>query len=76
MEKLKHEEIVEKCVGCLKIVLSEQDSTISICSVYIFPSSKWRFQNCPLCTHIKKKVTEEEKMDPLKKSKRGFKKKK
>lgn len=72
--ELENEPIIEKCAGCSKIIPSPKDAEKQICKNYLIPKAKWRFQNCPMATHIKKEVTEEEKMDPLKRSKRSMKK--
>jgi hypothetical protein len=52
MEFLK---VDEKCYGCDKVTKDET------CEAYINPSIWWREGwNCPLATHVKKSITEEE----------------
>lgn len=68
------EPIIDQCVGCSKITPTQEDPSKLICKVYLFPKAKWRSGNCPMATHVKKEVTKEEMMDPLKKSKRSRKK--
>lgn len=61
------EKVHEKCVGCDKI-----DSD-QFCIVYIKPSIWWdKRGNCPVATHISKKVAvAEKKVNPLKASKKA-----
>lgn len=60
--------IVEKCKGCLHIVLD------SGCEVYEFPEAKWSAGNCPMNTHLRKVEKKQEKqVDPIKMSKRRIK---
>jgi len=60
--------IVEKCVGCGKIV--EQGGG-SFCAMYPDPSSKWAIGGCSTATHIKHTQTASvQKINPLKASKR------
>lgn len=61
-------EVVEKCKGCLHIVLGTG------CEVYEFPESKWSAGNCPMNTHLRKVEGKKEKaLDPIKASKRRIK---
>ena len=58
------QEIVEKCIGCVRV-----DG--EVCSVYLSPAAKWRNQNCPMATNlIPEKVKEKKKVNPIKHSKR------
>jgi len=60
--------VIEKCNGCDKVLVS------GYCDLYPDTSLKWRNRNCPSATHLKKKVDEQKKINPLKVSKKGVKK--
>jgi hypothetical protein len=47
-------------------------STGKFCSNFPYPAQKWQNANCTMATHIKKvQKTEEQKINPLKASKRA-----
>ena len=71
MEILK-EPIVEACLGCGKII---QDGEKQICNNYPIPKNMWRARNCLMATHLKREVTPEKEVNPLKKSKRSMRRK-
>lgn len=65
--------IIENCEGCARIVEFE---TGKYCSSFPYPAQKWQKGSCPMATHIKKaQKTEEQKINPLKASKRSAEKK-
>jgi RNA polymerase subunit RPABC4/transcription elongation factor Spt4 len=62
--------ILEKCKGCKKVT---EDG---FCMVYDNPEAKWSVGGCFIATHIsKEKSFMAKKMNPLKASKKGKKKK-
>ncbi len=63
-------EIIEKCVGCNKII---EFSGGKYCSVSPDPSQKWHMGNCNMASHIVAEVIDlkGKKINPLKASKRG-----
>ncbi len=63
--------IIEKCEGCNKTLETE---TGKYCKVYPDPTAKWITGTCPTASHIKREVKEEQKINPLKASKRASKK--
>ena len=63
--------IVEKCDGCNKVL---ETAGGKYCKVYPDPTAKWLTGNCPTASHIKREVKEEQKINPLKASKRASKK--
>ncbi len=63
--------VIEKCDGCNKVL---ESSTGKFCRVYPDPTAKWAIGGCPTASHIKKVVKEEQKINPLKASKRANKK--
>ncbi len=67
--------IVEKCEGCQRIVQVEAGR---YCSVYPNPSMKWRTGICNMATHVKIEISkqQQEKINPLKASKRAAKSRK
>ncbi|MGC8718616.1 MAG: PxxKW family cysteine-rich protein [Thermodesulforhabdaceae bacterium] len=67
--------IVEKCEGCQKIITL---ATGKYCSVFPNPSIKWRNTICNMATHVKIETSsqQQEKINPLKASKRSAKGKK
>jgi hypothetical protein len=61
--------IVEQCEGCTRIVEFE---TGRFCSSFPYPEQKWQKGSCSLSTHVKKvQKAEEQKINPLKASKRN-----
>lgn len=63
-------EIVEACKGCNRAAEIE---TGWYCSACPEPSIKWKNGNCNLATHVTNatEVTQKQKINPLKASKRG-----
>jgi len=48
--------IVEKCIGCERIVkLIEEGTEVEYCAVYLYPEAKWRSGGCPMASHLKDK---------------------
>lgn len=64
--------IIEKCEGCSKIL---ESATGKYCKMYPDPKAKWSLGGCPTASHVKRNVKEEQKINPLKASKRANKKK-
>lgn len=64
--------VVEQCGECSKIFDYESGK---YCKIYPEPKSKWLRGNCPTASHIKMEITEAQKINPLKASKRASKKK-
>ena len=61
--------IVESCEGCVKIVEFE---TGKYCSNFPNPAQKWQKGTCPMSSHVKKTTqATEQKINPLKASKRA-----
>jgi hypothetical protein len=60
--------VVENCDGCTRTVEFE---TGKYCSSFPYPAQKWQKGNCPMSTHVKKAAKEEQKINPLKASKRA-----
>lgn len=61
--------IIENCEGCTRIV---QFETGMYCSSFPYPAQKWQKGACPMSSHVKKGVKQEEqKINPLKASKRS-----
>ena len=48
---IDHQEIVEECKGCKKVV--KRFDGKEICACHCFPHTKWWFEKCPQATHIK-----------------------
>ncbi len=67
--------VVEKCEGCQRII--ERDSG-RFCAVYPNPAVKWKTGICNMATHVKVELSkqQQEKINPLKASKRAAAKKK
>jgi hypothetical protein len=64
--------IVEQCVGCDRIVDLE---TGQYCKTYPNPSVKWKTGHCNFATHVKAAAqSHQDKINPLKASKRNNKK--
>ncbi len=61
--------IVEQCEGCDRIVEFESGR---YCASFPAPAQKWQKGTCPMSSHVKKtKTAEEQKINPLKASKRA-----
>ena len=60
--------IVENCDGCTRVVVFE---TGKYCASFPYPEQKWQKGTCPMSTHVKKTAKEEQKINPLKASKRN-----
>jgi len=61
--------IVENCEGCSKAM---EFPTGKYCVSFPNPAQKWQNGTCPMASHIKKgQKTEEQKINPLKASKRN-----
>lgn len=61
--------IIENCEGCTRVVEFE---TGKYCASFPNPAQKWQKGNCPMSTHVKKaSKAEEQKINPLKASKRS-----
>ena len=67
---MNREPIIDKCMGCEKITVGPERG-VATCSVYLYPTIKWRIGNCPMASNIKKNLDQMKKFeDPLKKSKK------
>lgn len=64
--------IIDKCIDCSKVFDYESGK---YCKVYPDPKSKWLKGNCPTASHAKIAIKGEQKINPLKASKRANKKK-
>lgn len=51
----ENQPIVEKCVGCEKIIDGK-------CSIWFSPKTRWRVGICPNATHVKIEIVEKEKI--------------
>lgn len=61
--------IIESCEGCSRIL---QFETGRYCSSFPYPEQKWQKGACPMSSHVKKGLkVEEQKVNPLKASKRA-----
>jgi hypothetical protein len=61
--------VVDDCEGCTRILEFE---TGRFCASFPYPSQKWQKGACPMSSHIKKgQKAEEQKINPLKASKRS-----
>jgi hypothetical protein len=61
--------IIASCEGCAKVI---EFPTGKFCSSFPFPAQKWQNAPCPMATHVKKaQKAEEQKINPLKASKRN-----
>ena len=60
--------IIDKCEGCNKIM---EISSGKYCKIYPDPTAKWAMGGCPTASHLKREVKEEQKINPLKASKRS-----
>jgi len=62
-------QIVENCEGCARVT---EFPTGKYCSSFPYPAQKWQKGTCPMATHVKKvQKVEEQKINPLKASKRS-----
>lgn len=64
-------EIVESCNGCNR---TAEMSSGWYCSTCPEPALKWKHGQCNMATHIAAAVTDKQKINPLKASKRGMRK--
>jgi hypothetical protein len=61
--------VVENCEGCSRIIEVESGR---YCASFPYPAQKWQNSNCTMATHVKKvQKAEEQKINPLKASKRS-----
>ncbi len=61
--------IIESCEGCTRVL---EFSTGRFCTNFPYPAQKWQNANCTMATHLKKAAkAEEQKINPLKASKRA-----
>lgn len=60
--------IIDKCEGCNKIL---ENAMGKYCRIYPDPTAKWAVGGCPTASHMKREVKEEQKINPLKASKRS-----
>ena len=65
--------IIDKCVGCSRIIPIENKT---YCMAYPNPAMKWQTGGCGLATHIIKEKIAEKKLNPIKQSKKSRGKKK
>jgi hypothetical protein len=62
-------EVVENCDGCTRIMVVEAGK---FCTSFPYPAQRWQTAGCSMATHVKKAVKQEEqKINPLKASKRA-----
>jgi len=71
--QLMKQPIVEQCTAgeksCSKIM---KEGETSFCSVYAYPTAKWRVGNCNMADHLEIETKKDtKKVNPLKASKRG-----
>lgn len=61
--------IVENCEGCSKVM---EFTAGKYCTNFPYPAQKWQKGACPMSSHVKKvQKVEEQKVNPLKASKRN-----
>jgi hypothetical protein len=61
--------VIESCEGCTRIV---EFQTGRFCTSFPDPAQKWQKGACAMSSHVKKtKAVEEQKINPLKASKRA-----
>lgn len=61
--------IVENCEGCARVVVFEAGR---FCSSFPYPAQKWQKGSCSMSSHVKKApAAAEQKINPLKASKRA-----
>ncbi len=61
-------QIIDVCIGCNRI---QEYPTGKYCNSFPDPSVKWKSGNCNMATHIKVEAKAEQKINPLKASKRA-----
>ena len=61
-------QIAEQCRGCGKM---QTFSTGDYCSSFPDPTVKWKVGICNMATHIKAEAKKQQKINPIKASKRG-----
>ena len=70
----KFQTVVEKCVGCERIV---EEAGVQYCRTFLNPGAKWRLGICNFATHMKPEIVVAKiKVNPLKAAKRASKSKK
>ena len=61
--------VVENCEGCTRVMEVEAGK---FCTSYPYPAQKWQTTACSMATHLKKEAkAAEQKINPLKASKRA-----
>lgn len=61
--------IVESCEGCARVMELEAGT---FCMSFPYPAQKWQSAGCSMATHLKKETKSgEQKINPLKASKRN-----
>lgn len=60
--------VVESCEGCTRILEFE---TGRYCASFPYPAQRWQKGTCSMSSHVKKTSVEEQKINPLKASKRN-----
>jgi len=60
--------IVESCEGCTRVIEFE---TGKYCASFPNPTQKWQNGPCSMSSHVKKAAAGEQKINPLKASKRN-----
>ena len=61
--------IIESCEGCTRVIELEVGK---YCTSFPYPAQKWQKGACPMSSHVKKGLkVEEQKINPLKASKRN-----
>ena len=64
---------VPECTGC-KQEVKILNMAGTVCKVYAFPATKWRFGlKCPMASHLDKVKEDTKFVDPLKAGKKKFK---
>ena len=63
--------VVEQCDGCNR---SSEFPAGKFCNSYPNPAVKWKIATCNFATHLKSEAKNEQKVNPLKASKRAHKK--
>ena len=64
--------IIDRCEGCNR---AAEFPSGRFCNSYPNPAIKWKTSNCNFATHLKAAAASEQKINPLKASKRNNKKK-
>jgi hypothetical protein len=60
--------IVENCEGCTRVMEVEAGK---FCTSFPYPAQKWQSAGCSMATHKKGEKSEQQKVNPLKASKRN-----